>query len=293
MQQLHVILVTGLSGAGRSTALHALEDLGFYCIDNLPVTLIPQLLETLKKTSAEQDSMLRIGLGVDVRAEEFFDMLSSTLSDLNTMGHSVEMVFLDCNDETLIRRYSTSRRPHPLAPEGNLLRAIERERERLADLRMEADQVFDTTSSSVHDLRQWMTDFVSQSGARHHMVTRIVSFGFKYGIPRHADLVFDLRYLPNPYFVPELKPMSGKEAPIADFVLKSAEAQELLQDLVPMLQRMIPRYEREGKAYLTVALGCTGGRHRSVATAEELAQRLRQDREVTVDHRDVQRAARG
>jgi len=193
-------------------------------------------------------------------------------------------------DDALVRRFSETRRPHPLAPGGDVLEGIQRERERMSSLRARARHVIDTTQMSVHDLRRTLVDYVARGGAARRMVTRIVSFGFKYGLPVDADLVFDLRYLPNPHFVPELKPFTGLDPEVSRFVLDSAETQELIGDLVPMLERVLPKYEREGKSYLTIAIGCTGGRHRSVAVAEELARRLRADeREIVVAHRDSER----
>lgn len=291
MAGLHIVVVTGMSGAGRSTAVHVLEDLGFFCVDNLPPPLAPKLVEML----AGGDEIRRVGLGVDVRTGAFLEGTDTVLAELEAGGHEVEVLFLDCADEALVHRFSETRRPHPLAPGGDVLEAIQRERERLGSLRARARQVIDTTRFSVHDLRRVLVDYVARGGGRPRMVTRIVSFGFKYGLPVDADLVFDLRYLPNPHFVAELRPKTGMSTEVSSFVLESAETRELLDDLTPMLTRVLPRYEREGKAYLTISLGCTGGRHRSVAIAEELARRLRMGAgseprgEVLVVHRDLER----
>jgi len=281
---LHVVVVTGLSGAGRSTALHVLEDLGFFCVDNLPPSVVPQMLATL----APEAAISKVALGIDVRTGAFLEAADQVFNDLTASGHDVEILFLDAADSALVQRYSETRRPHPLAPGGDLLEAIQNERERLATLRARARHVIDTTRLNVHDLRRLLVDLVARTGGRPRMVTRLVSFGFKYGLPVDADLVFDLRYLPNPHFVPELRPKTGKDADVAAFVLGAPETQELLEDLTRMFLRMLPRYEREGKAYLTIAIGCTGGRHRSVAVAEELGKRLG-DREVVVVHRDAAR----
>jgi UPF0042 nucleotide-binding protein len=285
MSSLHVVVVTGMSGAGRSTALNVLEDLGFFCVDNLPPPLVPGLLELLERG----DELRRVGLGVDVRSGAFLEGTSELVEELRARGHEVEVIFLDASDEALVRRFSETRRPHPLAPGGDLLDAIQRERERLGPLRAQAKHVFDTTPMSVHDLRRALVDHVARGGGAATMVTRIVSFGFKYGIPVDADLVFDLRYLPNPHFVPELKPKTGLDPEVARFVLDAPETGELLADLTEMLAKVLPKYEREGKSYLTIAIGCTGGRHRSVAVAEELAGRLRGQREIVVVHRDAER----
>lgn len=286
--RLDVVVVTGMSGAGRSTALHALEDLGFFCVDNLPPALVPRLVELV--TSGPE--IERVGFGIDVRTGTFLEGADAVLDALAAGGHRVELLFLDASDDALVRRFSETRRRHPLASAGDLPAAIARERERLASLRAQATQVIDTTNLTVHDLRRILVDDVAAGVHPNRMVTRVVSFGFKYGLPVDADLVFDLRYLPNPHFVPELRPKTGLEPEVARFVLEAPETLELLDDLAPMLQRVLPRYEREGKAYLTIGIGCTGGRHRSVAVAEELARRLGADRDVVVVHRDAARPTR-
>jgi len=284
---VHVVVVTGMSGAGRSTALNVLEDLGFFCVDNLPPALAPALLSRI----VVGEEIARVGLGVDVRTRGFLEGAEEVFEALASAGHEVEVLFLDSADDVLVRRFSETRRPHPLSPGGDVLTGIQLERERLSALRSRAGRVIDTTDLSVHDLRRALVDWVARGSGAPRMVTRVISFGFKYGIPVDADLVFDLRYLPNPHFVPELRPLLGTDAPVRDFVLALDEAQALLDDLEPMLRRLLPLYEREGKAYLTIALGCTGGHHRSVALAEELGRRLRHDseRELSVSHRDSQR----
>jgi RNase adapter protein RapZ len=281
---LYLVVITGMSGAGRSTALKALEDLGYFCVDNLPPALIPRLIELL----GDDRQLTHVGLGIDVRTGGFLAGTEQTLDDLTKSGLQAEVIFLDSSDEALIRRFSETRRSHPLEKDGNLLQAIQRERDRLAPLRTRAKHVVDTSCLSVHDLRRNLVGFIARGSRHAQMVTRIVSFGFKYGLPLNADLVFDLRYLPNPYFVAELRNLSGLDPNVAEFVMKAPETEELLQDLESMLDRMLPRYEREGKAYLTVCLGCTGGRHRSVAVAENLAKRLRSKYKVVIEHRDIQ-----
>lgn len=282
---LHIIVITGMSGAGRSTALHVLEDLGFFCVDNLPPALAPRLVELLRGG----EELQRIGLGMDVRTGAFLEGGAEVLDELEQGGDEVEVIFLDCADEALVRRFSETRRAHPLAKGGDLLAAIRRERERLGPLRARAIQIIDTTGRSVHELRRALVDYVAEGEGRQQMVTRVVSFGFKYGLPVDADLVFDLRYLPNPHFVDELRPLTGRDEAVSRFVLRAPETEELLGDLIPMLKKVLPRYEREGKAYLTIGLGCTGGRHRSVAIAEELGRRLDGGRSIHVVHRDAER----
>jgi len=282
---LQLVVVTGMSGAGRSTALRVLEDLGHFCVDNIPPALIPQLIELLEKDG----ELSRAALGVDVRTGGFLEGASRVLDGLVASGHHVELLFLESQDNELVRRFSETRRAHPLAPGGNLLAAIQRERERVAPLRARAGLIIDTTGLSVHDLRRSLVDYIARGGTRAHMITRVVSFGFKYGLPVDADLVFDLRFLPNPHFVAELKPLTGLDEPVARFVLDAPEAKELLHDLGALLRKLLPRYEREGKAYLTICIGCTGGQHRSVAMAEALSAELRDRGEVVVEHRDILR----
>jgi UPF0042 nucleotide-binding protein len=261
----HVVIITGLSGAGRSSALRVLEDAGFFCVDNLPPGLAPELLGLVSR----EGKLWRIGLGIDVRTGAFLSGAEAMVSDLEASGHRVQVIFLDCADEVLVRRFSETRRPHALARTGDLHGAIAQERERLAGLRARADMVIDTSDFSVHDLRHHLIDYIGRDPDRPSMVVRLVSFGFKYGIPVHADLVFDLRFLPNPHFVEALRPKTGMDPEVSAYVMEAPETQELLRHLRPLLDYALPQYAREGKAYLTVALGCTGGRHRSVAMAEE------------------------
>jgi UPF0042 nucleotide-binding protein len=283
-EQVHIVVVTGLSGAGRSTALRVLEDAGLFCVDNLPPALAPELLGLIGR----DESLDRVGLGIDVRTGAFLSGVEETLRSLEDSGHRVEVVFLDCSDEVLVRRFSETRRPHALARAGDLHGAISTERH--AGLRDRADVVIDTTELSVHDLRRRLIEYIGRDPNRASMVVRLVSFGFKYGIPTHADLVFDLRFLPNPHFVDALRPQTGLDPDVTGYVLEAPETREFLSHLGPLLDYALPRYAREGKAYLTIALGCTGGRHRSVALAEELGRRLKDQHDVVVHHRDVERA---
>ncbi len=281
-----IFVVTGLSGAGRSTALRVLEDAGYFCVDNLPPALAPELISLVGR----EGKLERIGLGIDVRTGEFRRGAEETLSELEALGHRVRVIFLDCADDILVRRFSETRRPHALSRTGDLQGAISRERERLAALRARADIVVDTTEFSVHDLRHHLMDYVGRDPGSPSMVVRLLSFGFKYGVPVDADLVFDLRFLPNPHFVEDLRPKTGLDAAVSAYVIQAPETQELLRHLRPLLDYVLPQYAREGKAYLTIALGCTGGRHRSVAMVEELGRQLGDGHEVVVSHRDAQRA---
>lgn len=273
-----------MSGAGRSTAINALEDLGFFCVDNLPPSLIPTVIDQAMSSG----SMERLGFGIDVRTRSFLSSASSMLDKIKS-DHLVEVIFLDANDETLVRRFNESRRPHPLAPGGDVATAISHERERLSELRERANQVVDTTGLSVHDLRRRVKRYMSRDSAVPAMVVRVVSFGFKYGVPADADLMFDLRFLKNPYFVPELRDKTGLDPAVAAYVLSQVEAQEYEEDMWQLLSRSLPHYSRDGKAYLTIAVGCTGGKHRSVAMAERLKKRLEQTNTVVLAHRDLPR----
>ncbi|MGH7297204.1 MAG: RNase adapter RapZ [Polyangiaceae bacterium] len=290
----NVVVVTGLSGAGKSQALHALEDLGFFCVDNLPTALAPQAVAL-----CERGGMTRVALGIDVRVRAFLGEVGNVLQLLDAGGQrDVEVLFLDASDEKLLHRFSESRRPHPLASESGhegalaVLDGVRIERERLAPLRASATRVIDTTNTSVHELRRILVaHFGPASGGAPRMVTRIVSFGFKYGTPVDADLVLDVRFLDNPYFVPELKPLTGLDEPVARYVLSAPETQEFLRRTRALLEYVLPKYEREGKSYLTLAVGCTGGRHRSVTIAEALARDLSASTgfPIGVLHRDTHR----
>lgn len=284
---VQLVIVTGLSGAGRSTALRVLEDLGFYCVDNLPPALAPSLLELLE-SGKEQ---VHVGLGIDVRSGNFLEGAIPALDELKTRGYPPDVLFLDASDEALVRRFSETRRPHRLAVSGDLLTAIREERESLASLRTRASRVIDTTRLTVHDLRKQLVQMVSGKPDGIRLVTRLVSFGFKYGLPQDADLVFDLRFLPNPFFVPEMRDRTGLEKDVFDYVVRTVEGQDLLADLERMLVKLLPRYAAEGKAYLTIAIGCTGGRHRSVAMVEALAAAL-SSWPLAVTHRDVNRTSK-
>ena len=284
--QPRIVVVTGLSGAGRSTALRVLEDAGFFCVDNLPPALAPELLALI----GSDGKLDHVGLGIDVRTGAFLSGVEETLASLEDSGHRVEVVFLGCSDDVLVRRFSETRRPHALARSGDLQGAIGGERQRLAGLRGRADVVIDTTELNVHDLRRRLVEYIGRDPSGASMVVRLVSFGFKYGIPTHADLVFDLRFLPNPHFVDALRPKTGMDPDVAAYVLEAPETHELLARLGPLFDYTLPQYALEGKAYLTIALGCTGGRHRSVALAEELGRQLKKEHEVVVSHRDMERA---
>jgi UPF0042 nucleotide-binding protein len=267
MTPIRFVIITGLSGAGKSYAIKCFEDLGYFCVDNLPTTLIPTFGELCVQSSRD---IRKIALGVDVREGEYLEHLIDALQALRARGHSPEVLFLEAADETLVRRYHETRRRHPLAGEGNVLDGIRAERRALAHLRVEADRIIDTTGLTVHQLKERLVESYGVRETRGALTISLVSFGFKHGIPYDADLVFDVRFLPNPHFVDGLRQMDGRDTSVAKFVLSHDESRELMTRLEGLLRFLLPLYQREGKAYLTVAVGCTGGRHRSVTLVESL-----------------------
>ncbi|WP_041792219.1 RNase adapter RapZ [Stigmatella aurantiaca] len=266
-----IIIITGMSGSGKSTAIRALEDSGFFCIDNLPVLLLPKLTELAGSGQIE-----RMALVVDVREGVFLKEAPRVLDEVRRAGHQVEVLFLDASDDSLIRRFSETRRRHPLAPTGSVADGIAAERGKLHDLREMADQVIDSSVLNVHDLKRLVQARFSPEPAAGPSLS-VMSFGYRHGVPPQADLVLDVRFLPNPYFVPELKGLTGKNPKVAAYVLEREETQQFLDKVVDLCRFLFPRYQKEGKAYLTVALGCTGGKHRSVAIAAELTKRLQEE----------------
>jgi len=282
-----VLILTGVSGSGKSTALRALEDAGFYCVDNLPIPFLDKLLELSAHTAGE---VSRIALGVDAREGRFLAEAPRIIEEVRQKGSDVQVLFLDASDEALVRRYSETRRRHPLAGEGGTVPdGIAAERRALAALKAMADEVIDTTTLNVHELKRLVTRrFVAGEAGR--LGVTLVSFGFRLGLPAHADMVLDVRFLPNPYFVPELKAFPGTDPRVAAFVLGQPDAKAFLARLVDLLGFLLPRYRAEGKSYLTLAIGCTGGKRRSVAMAGALAERLEQGGQpVRLWHRDVEK----
>jgi UPF0042 nucleotide-binding protein len=281
-ERLHFIVLTGLSGAGKSYAIKVFEDIGFYCVDNLPTTLIPTFAELCANSTRR---IQRIALGVDIREGEYLKPIAEVLGQLRARGYTTEVLFLEASEETLVRRYHETRRRHPVS--ATLIEGIRAERELLAQLRELADRVIDTTHITVHQLKQMLVELYGEQEARAGLAVHLVSFGYKFGIPYDADLVFDCRFLPNPFFVPELKAKDGRAPEVRRFVFEH-DGRDLLGRLHDLLGYLLPRYQREGKSYLTIALGCTGGRHRSVMMANALARALeRGGRESRVRHRDL------
>jgi UPF0042 nucleotide-binding protein len=287
--QVDVVVVTGMSGSGRSTAIHVLEDLGYYCIDNLPSALVEQFVGLFAGSHAGRS---RVGLGMDVRDGGYVGAWHSVRKALEKAGHRVTVVFLDSADDTLIRRYSETRRVHPLGLGRDLHEAIRAERELLAPLERAADFVIDTSALTVHDLKKRLRSFAEGSEGYRGPAITLKSFGFKFGALVDAHLLFDVRFLPNPYFVAELKPLTGLDPAVSGYVIEHPSADGFLERLMDFLDFLLPHYAEEGRAYLTVGIGCTGGKHRSVAIAEECARRLRQHgAAVVVRHRDVDKEA--
>ena len=280
----HVVIVTGMSGAGRSHTANVLEDLEFFVVDNLPVDLIVDLVE---RSDVGDESRDRIAVVVDTRGGVTADRLSETITLLRQMGLRTTVLFLDADDRVLIRRFEESRRPHPVTA-STLGEAIALERENMIEIRGLADVIADTSELNVHQLGDRLRNAFARGLPERQMQIDITSFGFKHGVPRVVDLLFDARFLPNPHWEPELRPLTGMDTAVSDYVFSHDEAGEFLEKVVDLLDFVIPEYEREGKAYLTIGVGCTGGRHRSVALAEAIGEHLRDhDHQVTVHHRDA------
>ena len=278
------VLVTGMSGAGRSTAAKALEDLGWFVIDNLPPAMLFSLAEEAGRVKLAADKVAAV---VDVRSLAFTSDLNAAIEELDGRGVGVRVLFLEASDEALVRRFENVRRPHPLQADGRLVDGIERERDLLREVRANADLVIDTSNLNVHEFRKKMVSFFGGE-QRPGLMISVVSFGYKNGLPVDADLVVDCRFLTNPHWVPDLRPMSGLDAPVREYVLGQPGAKEFLDGYVDLFRVVAAGYAREGKSYATLAMGCTGGRHRSVAMAEALGARLRErGMEVQVNHRDV------
>jgi UPF0042 nucleotide-binding protein len=284
--QAELVVVTGMTGAGRSTAAKVLEDLGYFVVDNLPPQLLPQMV---KLVGEEAGGEPRIAVVVDVRSRWFFAELRGSLAELRQAGVRPSILYLEASDEVLVRRQEAARRPHPLQGVGRLLGGIKRERQMLRELRGDADQVIDTSSLNVHQLAAAVLNAYSQEGEIAVRAT-VVSFGFKYGIPVDADFVADMRFLPNPFWVPELRALNGRDEAVATYVKERPGAAEFLEQYVPVLETAARGYLREGKRFMTVAIGCTGGKHRSVAMTEEIAARLRAlGHDTGARHRDLGR----
>lgn len=301
MEGFRLVIISGVSGSGKSTALKAFDDIGYFCVDNLPAPLISHFVDYL-------ESLPQVGGGAEAavphnfalllhtpRDRNFFPLIQTAVQRLRQAGTEVILLFFDCQEDVVVRRFQETRRPHPLTPMAGaglgLREALALEKELLVDFREAADRIIDTSAYTPHDLRRAVETFFSAEGAeKSRLELTLMSFGFKYGIPVHSDIVLDVRFLPNPHFVPHLKPLTGHDAGVSEYVFKSDDAHQFLARISAMLQFLIPRYIQEGKRYLTVSLGCTGGRHRSVAIAQRLAESLGDlDVSLVVRHRDLER----
>ncbi|HEX3037162.1 MAG TPA: RNase adapter RapZ [Thermodesulfobacteriota bacterium] len=280
---INLIIVSGVSGSGKSTAINALEDLGYFCVDNLPPTLIPTFIE-LCANSAE--SISKVALVMDIREGVFLERAPDVIEELKKKnGYGVELLFLESSNEAVVRRYKETRRKHPLSADGNILEGIIKEREMLSPIKSLANHVINTSSFNVHQLREIVQDTFGKT-ARRRMSINFLSFGYKYGFPYDADLVFDVRFLPSPHFVEGLKDLTGADKRIQNFIFKDESGREFIQKLVDLLKFLFPRYEKEGKTSLTVAIGCTGGKHRSVVITNKVAEKFKR-LSPNVWHRDI------
>jgi len=287
MKNIRFVILTGLSGAGKSNAIRCFEDLGFFCVDNLPPPLLPKFTDLCAQSGSE---ISKVALGVDVRERDFLGNFSEVLEDLRGQGYPLAMIYFEARDEVLVRRFSETRRPHPLAKDRPVMEGIQRERERLKELRGMADLVLDTSEYTVHQLKEVLNRYELTQGREKSLVVNLVSFGFKYGIPYDLDLLFDVRLLPNPNFVPALKPLTGQDPPVAEYLYSHPRTLAFLDKVKEFLEFLLPQYVEEGKYYLNIGIGCTGGRHRSVFVTETVGGDLRRKGfEVSLRHRDAER----
>ena len=285
MDQFHLIIITGMSGAGKSQAVQVLEDMGYFCIDNIPPVLIPKFAELCIKGG---ERVRHVALIADIRGGEFFDAMSQSLKELKEQGVSYEIVFIEASDQTLVRRYKETRRIHPLAPHSRISQGIAEERRRLASLREKADFIIDTTNLKPRELKELLIKKYAISESRKGMNVTVVSFGFKHGMPIDADIVEDVRFLPNPFYIEEYRHKSGRVPAVRDYVESFPIAEQFKEKWFDMIDFLLPNYEREGKSQLVIAVGCTGGMHRSVCMAEALYKHLRDlGVDVTIEHRDL------
>jgi len=286
LRYIQLVVLTGPSGAGKSTAIKVLEDIGFFCVDNLPVTLLPKFLDII----AQSKEITKVAIVVDVRERGFLKEFPSIYRAIKEEGYRGELIYLDADDSALVRRFSETRRRHPLADVDSPLEGIAKERELLKELKASADRIIDTTHFTVHQLKEYIREYFSTPVDENRMILNLLSFGYRYGIPADADIVMDVRFLPNPYFVDEFKGLDGKDERVREFIFSRKEAEEFVERFKGLLCYLVPLYWKEGKAYLTIAIGCTGGKHRSVAMVERLVQELN-DMPVDVRkrHRDIEK----
>jgi UPF0042 nucleotide-binding protein len=286
LNESQIVIITGMSGAGKTVAIQSFEDLGFFCVDNLPPTLLPKFLELMKESG---NKMNKVALVMDLRGREFFDHLFKALDDLvESAWVTPQILFLEADDETLVRRYKETRRKHPLAQEGLPLEGIQNERDLLADLKGRAQIIYNTSQMKPRELRE---KILTQFSANNKTIftVNVMSFGFKHGLPIDADLVFDVRFLPNPHYIDHMRPKTGLDEEVSSYVLKWSETQKFLEKVTDLLSFMLPHYKREGKAQLVIAIGCTGGQHRSVTLAEAIGHFYEKDFHTKISHRDIEK----
>lgn len=281
---MEFVIVTGLSGAGRSQTVKVLEDIGFYSIDNLPPSLLPQFSDLIIQSN---NNIKKVAFVIDIRGGEFLDDLFFNLEEIKKRGHTYKIIFLDAADEIIIKRYKEQRRPHPLCEGGRVINGIEKERIKLSYIKSRADHIIDTSNYTLSMLKEIIKDIVIGLGPEQKINISVLSFGFKHGTPLDADLVFDVRFLPNPYYIENLKPLTGNDKEIRDYVMQWEESKEFKKKLIDMIEFLIPQYEKEGKVQLVIAIGCTGGKHRSVTIANELYEYLKENSyRVVINHKD-------
>ncbi|MDY6862511.1 MAG: RNase adapter RapZ [Thermodesulfobacteriota bacterium] len=285
MQNLRLVVITGLSGSGKSTAIKSLEDMGFFCVDNIPTPLIPKFIELCEGFTWEIN---RVAMGIDIRERNFLEEFPLMVKELKKADYKIEVFFLDCEDEILERRYNETRRQHPLAKKGSVKEGIIMERKRLSNLKSMADTVIDTSIINVHQLQKTVKNYFKTDIKAPKMSVNLVSFGYRHGIPYNADIVLDVRFLPNPYFIEGLKHLNGKDKKVSDYVLNWEITKNFIEKIKDFINFLIPHYEKEGKTYLTLAFGCTGGRHRSVAIVNEIKKLFDMEKYlVNIMHRDI------
>ncbi len=289
---MRFVIVTGMSGGGKSSVLKMLEDAGFYCVDNLPVSLIEKFMELVATPGSEVES---VALGLDVRADQSFEQATRVITELKCAGHNLEILFMDASEEALIKRYKETRRIHPLAADCRVEEGVRREKMALEKIKKSADYIIDTSNLLIRELKSELDRIFVGNEAYNNLMITLISFGFKSGIPADADLVFDVRFLPNPFYLDELKPKTGNDKEVRDYVMGFDEAGEFLDKLTDMIQFLIPNYVNEGKYRLVIAIGCTGGQHRSVTIANELYEKMKNQGSygLKLYHRDVRDVSRG
>ena len=288
MNNLQVIIITGLSGSGKSTALRALEDIGFFCVDNLPIVLLPKFLSITLQSSPQ---IKQVAMVMDLRQKSFLEKYQRIFEHLKEKGYRIEILFLEASEESLLRRFSETRRIHPLSETGSIMEGIQMEVEKLSTLRQMADKVIDTTSINVHQLKDTIQRQFLSSASEKRMIVNVMSFGYRYGLPADADVAIDVRFLPNPYYVEDIKNYDGHHPAVETYVLDNSESKEFVRQAIGMLNFLVPLYEKEGKVRLNIALGCTGGKHRSVVIANQLSSYLQAMKYIVyTSHRDINKS---